>query len=200
MSLAEIAPWLSVVGTVVAIGAAILATWAALRTLKLERARDAAASKTAQRAQATGVSAWMSRRADDIASTAARPASPSIEGRNASDLPIYDVKVYLWVGSARNQQAFTWIDVAVMPPTDTTEVLSYYDVGTPEQQEIMNSNSGVSMEFTDAAGFRWYRARGGALHELPAGTGWQQFEHVSPDYRPEPAPGWMNPPRRSAGV
>ncbi len=191
MALDSMTSVLAVSGNVIAVGAAALASWASVRTLRIERNRDRLAATKDQREQAARVSAWMSRNSDDIATTVARPARPSIEGRNASDLPIYNVRVYLWIATPNAEDVYLWIDVKVMAPTDRTKVLSDPDLGTPRQQQLMARGSGVSMEFTDSAGTRWYRARNGVLHELgPAGK-WQTIDGLPVDFDPPLAPDWL---------
>jgi hypothetical protein len=191
MTLDSITPILAITGNVVAVGAAVVATWASIRTIRVERDRDRLAATLSRREQASLVSAWMSRSPDDMATTALRPGQPSIEGRNASDLPIYKVKVYLWIATPSTLDVYLWIDVALLAPTDATRILSDSEIGTAEQQRLMAKGSGVSMEFTDSAGSHWYRARDGVLHELNSSATWQDIEGLPSDFVPPLAPDWI---------
>lgn len=186
----DVAAWVGAIGTWVAIGAAGLATWASIRLLRIERDRDQSSIDAASRTQASMVSVWMNRQENDLVTTRVDVVMPSIEGQNASPLPIYNVRIYLWVGDGP-RDVFLWQDLSVLPPTLAPYEMSSYQVATSAQRGLMRSNTGVSIEFWDAAGNHWYRARKGILYSLQGDCTWQTLEGVPPETVGAMPPDWM---------
>jgi hypothetical protein len=146
---------------------------AARRAADVERAaqRDAA-----RRAQASKVTAWFAQY-DPVA--AGYPGSPSLESnlvtwggavRNASDLPVFDVRIfYFRVNDRRDgspwtaDQVYASADIIrVIPPGQTRN--EELPQRVREQYQGCNDQLYVvSVEFTDADGARWYRNERAAL-------------------------------------
>lgn len=142
---------------------------AELRESLKERDRSADDRK---RRQATGVVAWIEKSRDSgdlFAGWGARI-------RNATDLPIFNVRVFFHLIS--RQDGSDWVPVSIggPPPDETAPVVpptADRFVPIPAKIvpmfgsiEISDRSCLVSFEFTDASGNRWERDPRGALNPL----------------------------------
>jgi hypothetical protein len=136
----------------------------------------AAQREAARRAQASKVTAWFAQY-DPVA--ARYPGGPSLESnlltwggavRNASDLPVFDVRIfYFRVNDRRDgspwtaDQVYASVDIIrVIPPGQTrNEELPQRVRG--QYQDCDDQLYVVGVEFTDADGARWYRNERAAL-------------------------------------
>jgi hypothetical protein len=134
------------------------------RELAASLAQRKTAAEDAVRAQATKVNAWfgyLERKVD--------PAGAGAIIRNASDLPVLDVRVFLhWVNERSDG---TWTSANRGGPIERERVIPPdHQVFVAMPEEIRNMTSEVndrvyvvSIEFTDAAGQHWVRNPHGGL-------------------------------------
>lgn len=149
--LGDVPTWLATVG-------AGVAALFAYRAYKIESARDEMHALRLKEEQAASIAIWADRLPNPY--TDAPGELECFRLRNASQLPVHDVRVLAF--------AFTW------PNTEDVQPRSYFDVGTvppndkPELHmvEISQSVSYVyALQFRDAAGNIWHRDRRGILAE-----------------------------------
>jgi hypothetical protein len=130
-----------------------------------ERERD-----DRKRSQAAGVVTWL----EKGRAPGGMFAGWGAQVRNASDLPVFDVRAFFHL--IRQEDGGGWVPVAVggLPPDQTALVFpagAERFVPLPENVEAMFGNIPVSeatcvasVEFTDAAGNHWERDPRGALN------------------------------------
>jgi len=129
-----------------------------------QRQRDAAEHR---RKQAARVTAWLARQED------AAPPSWGACVRNASDEPVFDVRVFFHHMREKDGGGYHAVSQGSPPPRETIGVLPPGEdrfVAIPENVRAMfgtitidDTSSASSVEFTDAAGNRWERDPRGAL-------------------------------------
>jgi hypothetical protein len=147
---------------------------------RIRAQREAAAERAAQRedahrAQASRVTAWFAHFHSGTSEllSPTRSIAPATWGgavRNASDLPIFDVRIfYFRVNDSRDGSPWTAVHVyasidiiRVIPPEQTrTEELPQRVRG--QYEDCNDQVYVVGVEFTDADGNRWYRNERAAL-------------------------------------
>lgn len=140
------AAWLTAVAALAAVVAAVAGGREASRLYSLEAARDAARAEDARRVQASQVSVWL---------------GPEDEWEryyiwNASNAAVTDVVVT--VGAAG--EVVELADLGVVPPSPEPErilisddAVDVYGARLREQHRQVH----LRLDFTDAAGNRWYR-------------------------------------------
>ena len=165
-------------------------TEAAIERARVEADRDAARlaadveqaaqREAAQRAQARGITSWFAYFPLSVHGTPVREVAPTAKQpftwggavRNASELPIFDVRLfYFRVNDPRDGSRWTAIQVydsvdiiRVVPPGQTrNEVLP--DRVRGQYEDCNDQVYVVGIEFTDANGVRWYRDERGTLEE-----------------------------------
>lgn len=151
-----------------------LATAAGLQAEELEASllQRKHAAEDQKRAQANKVAAWFGWQDIPGRSIADDPGGWGAFIRNASDLPIFDVRVFFnWVnenfdGSWSPANRGGPIErTRVIPPEKTSfvpipeSVQNMHDPGSITEQNFV-----VSIEFTDVAGHKWERDARGALN------------------------------------
>lgn len=152
------------VPTWLATSGAGLAVFFASRAYRAEVARDQRAEAMLAQSQAARIAVWDGESIDQrMQNPWGRESLPRIMLRNASDLPVYEVRVFSyrfrWKEPAKISPSGEW-SVGVLPPT--TEPLPRLAV------EDKDADSHVyAIEFRDAAGRVWHRDREGVLHEGP---------------------------------
>lgn len=156
-------------GTWAALGAAIYAGRAALHLLRAEQQRDLEQEQDRRSAQVSGVAGWTGYQpnTDLLSSTALPPdaAYPDVYLINSSRLPVYDLRLYLWVDF--QDGSLLWQVRAAVPPTLQPVKVSSF-LGTREREAaVMARVTGVSLAFRDAEGNCWQRSRDGLLHQVP---------------------------------
>jgi hypothetical protein len=141
-----------------------------LRESLEQRQRDA---DERRRGQAANVTAWFHQATETAQSTRSAPPTPAPWGariRNASDLPIFDVRTFFHY-IQETQPGGDWAPVMrgatmeklrVFPPDTDCFVEIPEDVRN-QIDEVSDSIYVVSIEFTDAAGNHWERDPRGAL-------------------------------------
>jgi hypothetical protein len=135
-----------------------------------ERKREA---EERRQGQAAKIAAWLAH------AEASDPVLAAMVGwgayvRNASDLPVFDVKVCFHYVSEEPDHS-SWAPHLLGGPVDKIRVIPPQDdrfAGMPKevqdvaQPRLDDSNCVVSIEFTDAAGNKWERDPRGALLPL----------------------------------
>ena len=129
-----------------------------------QRQHDAAEQR---RKQAARVTAWLTRQEDAV------PRSWGALVRNASDEPVFDVRVFFHHMREKEGGGYQAVSQGGPPPRETTAVLPPVEdrfVVIPEAVRAMfgsitidDRTCAASVEFTDAAGNRWERDPRGAL-------------------------------------
>jgi hypothetical protein len=140
---------------------------AELRESLEERKRDA---DDKRRGQAAGVVAWVDKSPDSAGMFVAWGATI----RNASDLPIFDVRVFFHLIHRQDGGGWAPVSIGGPPPDETIPVLpptTERFVLIPEKVAGMSGDIPISdatcvasLEFTDTAGNRWERDPHGALN------------------------------------
>jgi hypothetical protein len=132
-------------------------------------AREQAAQRAAaERAQASKVAAWF-----DEDQVGILPAMNNIRAgiddwvaqvRNASDLPVFDVRVFFyWVNDTHDgrpwttQERYASLDRLRVIPPEQTRHLQLPQTVRQTGEEIDRDSYLVAIEFTDANGIRWRR-------------------------------------------
>ncbi|MGR6092054.1 hypothetical protein ACU4IU_15940 [Brevibacterium sp. CSND-B09] len=164
----NLAEWVSALG---AIGALIAAIWAAATSGKLfriESSRDKHASERMEKEQASGIASWCVKiiQKADGDSTAAN----GIQVHNSTDSPVYYVEVWSTYSVSKDSAPVQKkpLRMDVLPPGDfVSEEHKTYHWGFPNQKEDVkglvrpitkNSNWRViEVRFTDSYGVRWAR-------------------------------------------
>jgi hypothetical protein len=202
----DIPTWLLAITTLLAFLAAAFAGLVAYDLLKVETARDQSAAEERsraaadrrqlegeratqreadRRAQASKITAWFDyytpglTREEERSATAVGRATRHAWGalvRNASELPVFDVRVFFyWVndpGDGRRwttEQRYASLDrFRVIPPGHTRQS-DLPDSVRITERECNGDVYLVGIEFTDASGARWIRNERGALYD-PSGS------------------------------
>lgn len=161
----DVATW---VGSLGSLGALIAATIAAIQAKKLymlELVRDDRADRDRQsqlaeerRRQASRVSVWVVWRQQMARSSSNIPV---ICARNASDLPVYAVRLTL---QKSDGTVVTTEDLSVLPPANDPQELP--QLPAPGVGSVVSQPLLVSTTFRDAAGIVWSRDTLGVLTEL----------------------------------
>ena len=169
----EFPAWLGAVSTAFAFLAAMYAARYAARMWVLETVRE-------ERAQAALVAAWYDQEAAPSSvglhvttgpdghpvSVGASYTVTGIYLRNASQVPVTDVRYRLFIGE---DPISTPAAIGLLPPS-TEPVFTEIPHGEIERQEGQPLRVGlrptVELEFRDAAGLRWQRDPEGRLHRL----------------------------------
>jgi hypothetical protein len=151
-------------GALVAAALAARAAWAVLR---VERGRDEEEREAQKRVQAERFAGW----ASVVRSDPADSGSPSKWGaslRNASELPVYEVRV-VYEPIASGYEVEDPADLEVVPPGEWM-VTGHHLYPRPSQPrfrpdagDIPDLTYRIALRFTDAAGRWWRRDRQGAL-------------------------------------
>jgi len=189
--------WVMAITTLLAFLAAAFAGLVAYELLGVEATRDLKASeqrlfaaeerkrladeRTAQReadrrAQASKVTAWFNF-FEVIRDNGTLDGTWGATIRNASELPILDVRIfYYWVNDRHDgspwttEQRYASVDrIRVIPPGQSR------NQELPERvrsmaQECNDNVYLVGVEFTDANGIKWFRDERGALHDPNTGV------------------------------
>jgi hypothetical protein len=187
LSWGDVPTWVLAITTLLAFLAAAFAGLVAYNLLKVETARDLKAAKEGllaaadrkraederavqleanRRAQASKVTAWFDRWVEDYRGDVWGAAV-----RNASELPILDVRVsYYWVNDPRDgspwttEQRYASVDRIRMIPPGKTEYHELPERVISMAEECSTQVYLVGIEFTDANGIGWRRDERGALH------------------------------------
>lgn len=176
----DVATWVLAVTTLLAFVAAAFAGLVAYQLLAVESARDLRAEEERaerrdadRRAQAARVTAWYGTwRSRSVFPQSPMPDWPAYGAviRNASDLPVYDVRVAFCIGvdpaagvDWRSGMRYSSPDlIPVVPPGEERAEIPNQ---TRDQEAAGESEAKwlVALEFTDAAGHRWLRDPRGRL-------------------------------------
>ncbi|MGH1563049.1 hypothetical protein [Mumia sp. DW29H23] len=171
--------------TVLAAGAAIVALFFARAAWKREQsvekkllASQKASRRAEKRAQAEKVAAWLNTDVEDHTLAGDPILSHSLAVRNASDAPVYDVKLVIY---HRDEELTLPVFTDVIPPTNEPENLELVPEEAAKLNELLLGDPWgpgpllVSIKFQDASGRRWHRDRFGNLarHE---GERWSDGE------------------------
>jgi len=175
--LGNLAEWVSALG---AIGALIAAVWAATTSGKLfriESSRDRTAAERAEKEQASGIASWCVKvlRGGDGEPTAGN----GVQVHNSTDSPVYYVEVFSTYSVSKDSEPVQRkpFRMDILPPGDfVAEEHKTYHWTFPDQKEDVqglvrpitkNSNWRViELRFTDSYGLRWCRIDGG-LWKVP---------------------------------
>jgi hypothetical protein len=148
--------WASVVVAAVALGAAIIAARATVQTnraqqeaLRLQQGQVEAAEHRALREQASQIVFYYLGPGD-------YSEGDDIQLQNASNLPIYDLRIIASLDDDRRARAWE----QVLTPTGSESTTMY--LHNPDQRRYP-SYSDVQLHFKDAAGEAWVRSAGGKL-------------------------------------
>ncbi|GGS54588.1 MULTISPECIES: hypothetical protein [Streptomyces] len=201
-SVGDIATWVGSAGTWVGLGAAIYAGRAAFQLLRLERQRDHEREQDRRSAQASGVAAWTGHRPDtDMITSAAysvEAAYPDVYLINSSKLPVYDLRLYLWVDF--HAGPLLWQIRATVPPTLRPERVSSFLLARVNEAAVMARTTGVSLSFRDAEGNCWQRSRDGLLHQVPLSEHEQRTVRDGGERRAAVLVGDVEPPPLRPGL
>jgi hypothetical protein len=164
----DVPTWVGSVSATFALLGAFMAVWQATKVYKLERARDEETrlervdrERTDRRKQAARVSAWL----DQVRSQRSETLPIyAFAVRNASDLPVYDVRLSTSMVTEQSVMAEAEDHILVLPPSDSPRLVPILDC-----KEGSSPASGVLLRFTDAAGVRWERNMMGVLKEISRG-------------------------------
>ena len=169
----EFPAWLGAVSTAFAFLAAMYAARYAARMWVLETVRE-------ERAQAALVAGWYDQKtvgsSGKLHATEEPEGHPALVGesytvtgiylRNASQVPVTDVRYRLFIGDG---PISTPVSIGLLPPS-TEPVFAEIpsgEVKRPEGQPLrVGLRPTVELEFRDAAGLRWQRDPEGRLHRL----------------------------------
>lgn len=164
------------ISALAALGALVVATWAALvarQVRDIEKRRDLAADQERRRSLAVKVSAWITAYEPD-----SEERQDGITLENRSHCPIYDVCIE---STNKKGAAEPWIHLNVVPPGRyfIARRGDEYRWSFPvernhlhgEHRPIMKKPewSVTSVTFTDASGIEWVRNRRGILDEAAPG-------------------------------
>ena len=163
---------MSAVATLLAVGAAVWAGVTAKGIFEIEQRREKDRLEAERRSQANQFVCWISW-SDQPQVAMKLPdgmRSPSLAIRNSSSVPVYDVVVTYFEGSAELGKQ----DFPTLSPTGSAahyRQIKRAEVGKvllrPRGPEV-RLNLRVALAFTDAQGRRWRRDQTGELAELPA--------------------------------
>lgn len=170
------AEWVGGLSTLAAFIAAVFAGWYAHRALKVEQGRDAERIKLEHRSQAVLIAAWHDSARKDIPAlggaltgTFGTYESHGLMLRNASDLPVVDVQILIFIGPARLGSRV----MRVLPPAQEARFepfagrvkenwSAYTGYMTPEELPTAE----LAWTFVDTSGTRWERARDNTLRDI----------------------------------
>lgn len=175
--------WIIAITTTLAFAAAAIAARVTYRLYKVEAGRDETAAgdrearrEAERRVQANKVAAWFHSEQDAVSGTGkALLVTWGAVVRNASDLPVLDVKVTFSIVQDLGTKA-PWQPVQaaglleriiVIPPGDERFIAIPDEIGELAAK-IGSDSHVVSIEFSDAAGNRWERNPRGVLIDLSA--------------------------------
>ena len=157
----DVPTWIGAVATVGALAGAAVAAGIAYRLYRIESTRDQEAANERRRAQATRISGWygLTTYREDLPRSKSRQFWKATV-RNASDLPVYDVRIEFRKTVTRDGAPPEGAvpghkDIPVLPPG--TEQLDGPDDGR---------DYSVALRYRDAAGVVWYRDAQGLLAEV----------------------------------
>ena len=152
----DVPTWLATAGA----GAAAFFAYGAYQ---IESRRDAAQASRLKQEQATSIAIWPEQLANPY--TDAPGELECFRLRNASPLPVHDVRVfaygYEWPDVDHVQPA-AYFDVGTVPPSDKPSV-RYVEI-SPAVTYV------YALQFRDAGGNTWHRDRFGVLVEGPLST------------------------------
>ncbi|WP_189311788.1 hypothetical protein [Streptomyces brasiliensis] len=149
--------------------------------IRVERDRDREQERRRQADQASSVAVWVGRpfgrnRSGGgnrsgllVTSVAVSRESffPDIYLVNSSRLPVYEVRVFVWVDFS--DRPIRWQNRVILPPTQEPMIASAYVDAAPDAAPVMEHIVGVSIAFRDAEGTHWQRTRDGSLREVDTG-------------------------------
>jgi hypothetical protein len=175
----SIAEWVAALATVAAFFAAIVAARFAARALKIEQGREADRLDGAIKAQASLVSAWIEV-GYEVRADGSRAAAESVTCflRNASELPVHDIKVIGLLDrrtkEVSSRETFRGVELSILPPSK--EPIAK-DLGGPHSGGLVSFVDSAAraariaprctLEFTDSSGRRWVRYPSGELEVDP---------------------------------
>jgi hypothetical protein len=190
----DVATWVLAITTLLAFLAAAFAGLVAYDLLKVETARDEAATRdrvlaanerklieseraaqreAERRAQAAKVIAWFGLR--PYGYTEVSPAEQGSWGalvRNASELPVFDIRIFFyWVNDRHDgsewttEQRYASVERFRVIPPEQTRYLELPDRVRSMANECNDDVYLVGVEFTDARGARWFRDERAVLHD-----------------------------------
>ncbi|MES9519834.1 hypothetical protein [Streptomyces capoamus] len=179
-SSADLAAWVGATGTWAALAAAVYGARAAFHMIRVERDRDREQQRQQQADQASSVAVWVGRpfgrnRPGLLVTSAAYRREdffPDIHLVNSSRLPVYEVRIFVWVDFS--DRPIHWQDRVILPPTPGPVIASAYVDAAPHAAQIMEHIVGVSVAFRDAEGKHWQRTRNGSLRQVDTGDAMQR--------------------------
>jgi hypothetical protein len=175
----DVPTWVLAALTLLAFAAAAFAGVVAYDLLRTEQDRDVAREDAERRAQASKVAAWYGTWRSEITYSGGAVSGPpswphsGAVIRNASDLPVYDVRVSFCVAVSsapapgwRAEERYSSPEpILVIAPGEEHVELP----GNVRERETADGNEPkwlVGIQFTDADGRRWLRAPNGQLRVL----------------------------------
>lgn len=109
--------------------------------------------------------------------------TPLVQVNNASNLPVYDATIFMWLDIWQSGLCVQWQHHSVFPPTANAMTVSAPRSGLSDAEDlILNQSNAVTMKFRDAAGNAWYRSKDGILHEMTRGQEESALETFEPTF------------------
>jgi hypothetical protein len=181
MSATAWAEWVAAIATVVAVGAA---TYAGLKArdaattardlFEQEQRRDDRIERMDRQAQAAKIAVWLevvTRQSMRFQSTIGEWPGPALMLRNASDVPVYDLRIGYHTGE-RFPEPIATETLPILPPVDVPldhdpaqaihDLFGSYEKNHAGFLDVLR----VAVEFTDSSNITWKRDIHGALTEL----------------------------------
>jgi len=151
--------WIAALSTLAAFIVAGVAVQYANRAHELEQDRETARLAAETSAQADRFAGWLTSDEVTVGYTMEGPrfhpigerVMPSVALRNASDMPVYEVKIQVIVDGSTIYAD----NVREVPPSDRPTMHNYWPKG-----DESTKGAALILEFTDAAGRRWRRRPG----------------------------------------
>ncbi|GAA5122698.1 hypothetical protein GCM10023339_41470 [Alloalcanivorax gelatiniphagus] len=168
--------WIEAGATVAAVGAAIVAGFYAARAFGLEFQREQRWEESQRSAQASLIGAWPMGFGVASTSTSPRIGSGRVMIRNASQLPVTQVRVTIFHERDDDDddvlRMVTTRDVGHLPPSDEPIPIDFGARGFGEVHEVpvVNHQDGrlaVEVWFRDSSGVEWHRTHSGELFPAP---------------------------------
>jgi len=169
--LGSLAEWISALGAIGALAAAIWAAKTSVKLFAIETGRDELAAAKDERRQASGIAAWCVGRNDG-------PGKRGILIRNSSDDPVHDVTIESTYAPKKDLEPEPQapLTLAILPPGDYIaeehpkfhwDFPEYREAADDQLQPIMKNPQWMvtAIRFTDAHGNTWER-QGGALTKI----------------------------------
>lgn len=183
------ADWLAATSTLAAFSAAIAAGWYAKQAYDLETTRDKRRDMESRQSQAAKVAAWFGagHKSTESLGSAHGAQVDGIYYRNASDVPVTDVQVQLWLHYWLTVEAEHSVDISsvwdplleparqdLVPPADAT---FFVPLDHDQAERLSRAKSAAaesangdvvvraSIRFRDASGRYWTRDRDGELSD-----------------------------------